>query len=49
MDVRLLHRSGRNCAAQPRIGLNIRYVAPGGVHMRDGSKPSLFAVTGDGW
>lgn len=49
MDVRLLHRSGPNRAAQPRIGLNIRYVAPGGAQMRDGSNPSLFAVTGDGW
>jgi ectoine hydroxylase-related dioxygenase (phytanoyl-CoA dioxygenase family) len=49
MDVRLLHRSGPNRADQPRIGLNIRYVAPGGAQMRDGSNPSLFAVTGEGW
>lgn len=34
MDVRLLHRSGPNRADQPRIGLNIRYVAPGGAQMR---------------
>ncbi|MGH8895530.1 MAG: phytanoyl-CoA dioxygenase family protein [Egibacteraceae bacterium] len=49
MDVRLLHRSGPNRAAQPRIGLNIRYVAPGGMQMRDGSDPSLLVVAGDSW
>ncbi|MGH8887962.1 MAG: phytanoyl-CoA dioxygenase family protein [Egibacteraceae bacterium] len=49
MDVRLLHRSGPNRADQPRIGLNVRYVAPGGAQMRDGSNPSVFAVSGDGW
>ncbi|MGH8902516.1 MAG: phytanoyl-CoA dioxygenase family protein [Egibacteraceae bacterium] len=49
MDVRLLHRSGPNRADQLRIGLNIRYVAPGGAQMRDGSNPSVFAVTGDNW
>lgn len=45
MDVRLLHRSGPNRSDAPRIGLNIRYVAPGAVTTRDGSPhPDLFQV-----
>lgn len=49
IDTRLLHCSGTNLAASPRVGLNIRYVAPGGVRMRDHSKPSLDPVTGSSW
>lgn len=49
MDVRLLHRSHSNCGEAARIGLNIRYVAPGGVRMRDDSNPSLDPISGTGW
>ncbi|MEU4090182.1 phytanoyl-CoA dioxygenase family protein [Streptomyces aureus] len=40
MDSRLIHYSPPNLSPRPRIGLNIRYVAPGGVTMRDGSEPT---------
>ena len=49
LDVRLVHRSGPNTSNAPRIGLNIRYVAPGGWTVRDGPGPHLFPVTGDRW
>ena len=49
LDVRLVHRSGPNTASAPRIGLNIRYVAPGGWIVRDGPGPHLLPVTGDRW
>ncbi|MFI6209117.1 phytanoyl-CoA dioxygenase family protein [Streptomyces sp. NPDC051041] len=49
MDVRLLHRSLSNRGDQVRVGLNIRFVAPGGVRMRDGSSPSLTPISGAGW
>lgn len=49
MDVRLLHQSGPNRTHRPRVGLNIRYVAPGGIQSRDGSPPVLDVVSGDGW
>ncbi|MGP4089114.1 phytanoyl-CoA dioxygenase family protein [Streptomyces sp. KR55] len=49
MDVRLLHRSHSNRGNGVRLGLNIRYVAPGGVQMRDGSSPSLEPISGTGW
>ncbi|WP_282795215.1 phytanoyl-CoA dioxygenase family protein [Streptomyces sp. CC224B] len=49
MDVRLLHRSLANVSEKARLGLNIRYVAPGAVTMRDGSSPSLDPVSGTGW
>ncbi|MEW2161152.1 phytanoyl-CoA dioxygenase family protein [Streptomyces sp. NPDC007189] len=40
MDSRLIHYSPPNASASPRIGLNVRYVAPGGITMRDGSAPT---------
>ncbi|MFF9897741.1 phytanoyl-CoA dioxygenase family protein [Streptomyces longispororuber] len=49
MDVRLLHRSLSNAGEGARLGLAIRYVAPGAVAMRDGSSPSLDPVSGTGW
>jgi ectoine hydroxylase-related dioxygenase (phytanoyl-CoA dioxygenase family) len=50
MDVRLLHRSGPNTASWPRVGLNLRYVAPGAVtHRTAGTPASLYPVAGTGW
>ena len=49
LDVRLVHRSGPNTGSAPRIGLNIRYVAPGGWIIRDGPGPHLLPVAGDRW
>jgi ectoine hydroxylase-related dioxygenase (phytanoyl-CoA dioxygenase family) len=50
LDVRLVHRSGPNATTHARIGLNIRYVAPDAMHVRDGvTPPVLFPVTGDRW
>ena len=49
LDVRLVHRSGPNTSTMPRIGLNIRYVAPGGWIVRAGPGPHLLPVTGDRW
>jgi ectoine hydroxylase-related dioxygenase (phytanoyl-CoA dioxygenase family) len=49
LDVRLVHRSGPNTSTTPRIGLNIRYVAPGGWIVRAGPGPHLLPVTGDRW
>jgi ectoine hydroxylase-related dioxygenase (phytanoyl-CoA dioxygenase family) len=46
MDVRLVHRSGPNRSNRTRIGLNVRYVAPGAVTVRDGIAPDLFVITG---
>ncbi|MFI2300200.1 phytanoyl-CoA dioxygenase family protein [Actinacidiphila glaucinigra] len=49
MDTRLLHCSHSNTGTGARVGLNIRYVAPGAIAMRDGSSPSPTAITGTGW
>ena len=49
MDTRLVHCSHTNRGSGARVGLNIRYVAPGAVSMRDGSSPSLDPVIGTGW
>ncbi|MCW2900469.1 MAG: ptlH [Streptosporangiaceae bacterium] len=49
MDVRLLHRSGPNSTQAPRIGLNVRYVAPGAVQMRDHTPPDLDPISGPSW
>ncbi len=49
MDSRLLHRSGTNTGDGARIGLNVRYVAPGGIRRRDPQSPSPDPVTGTGW
>jgi ectoine hydroxylase-related dioxygenase (phytanoyl-CoA dioxygenase family) len=49
MDVRLVHRSGPNRSRQPRIGLNVRYVAPQAVTARGGSAVDLFVLTGARW
>ncbi|MFJ7148895.1 phytanoyl-CoA dioxygenase family protein [Streptomyces sp. NPDC100445] len=40
MDSRLIHHSPQNRTSTSRVGLNIRYVAPGGITMRDGSQPT---------
>ncbi|MFJ2191934.1 hypothetical protein ACIOJE_29040 [Kitasatospora sp. NPDC087861] len=34
MDRRLLHRSGTNTSDGARVGLNVRYIAPGGIRRR---------------
>ncbi|MGW1989467.1 phytanoyl-CoA dioxygenase family protein [Embleya sp. NPDC001921] len=49
MDSRLLHRSGSNSGGTPRIGLNIRYVAPDGIRRRATTSPSLDPISGPGW
>ncbi|MEV0535492.1 phytanoyl-CoA dioxygenase family protein [Kitasatospora sp. NPDC050463] len=49
MDSQLLHRSGTNTATGARVGLNIRYVAPGGIRRRDPQSPSPDPVAGTGW
>lgn len=49
MDVRILHSSGSNSGPGVRIGLNIRFVAPDGWTIRDGSSPSLDPISGTGW
>ncbi|MFC4054105.1 phytanoyl-CoA dioxygenase family protein [Actinomadura syzygii] len=48
-DVALLHRSGANTSPHVRIGLNIRYVAPGAADTRDGSVPILDPISGTAW
>lgn len=48
-DVALLHRSGTNTGDRVRIGLNIRYVAPGAARTRDGSAPVLDPISGTAW
>lgn len=49
MDVRLLHRSGPNTSRSTRIGLNIRYVAPGAARTRDHTTPDLDPISGTAW
>ncbi|MDT7846989.1 phytanoyl-CoA dioxygenase family protein [Streptomyces justiciae] len=49
MDTRLVHCSHSNQGVGARFGLNIRYVAPGGIRRRDGSSPGLHPITGTGW
>ncbi|MFF2146029.1 phytanoyl-CoA dioxygenase family protein [Kitasatospora sp. NPDC058190] len=49
MDSRLLHRSSTNTSDGARVGLNVRYVAPGGIRRRDPQSPSPDPVTGTGW
>ncbi len=49
MDVRLLHRSGPNTARFARLGLNIRYVAPGAARTRDHTTPDLDPISGTAW
>ncbi|MBD0688586.1 phytanoyl-CoA dioxygenase family protein [Streptomyces sp. CBMA123] len=49
MDSRLLHRSGTNTSDGARVGLNIRYIAPGGIRRRDPQSPSPDPVSGTGW
>ncbi|MFJ9952855.1 phytanoyl-CoA dioxygenase family protein [Kitasatospora sp. NPDC091207] len=49
MDSRLLHRSGTNTTCGARVGLNIRYVAPGAIRRRDPQSPSPAPVSGTGW
>lgn len=48
MDVRLLHRSGRNRSERPRIGLNVRYIAPR-AFTRGGPEHRPHVLTGDRW
>ncbi|MFD9692846.1 phytanoyl-CoA dioxygenase family protein [Kitasatospora sp. NPDC059088] len=49
MDGRLLHRSGTNTGDGARVGLNVRYVAPGGIRRRDPQSPSPDPLSGTGW
>lgn len=49
MDVRLIHRSDSNTTAAARIGLNVRYVAPGAIRSSGPHSPSLYPLTGSGW
>ncbi len=49
MDVRLLHRSGSNTGRSARIGLNVRYVAPGAVRILDHTNPDFDPISGTGW
>ncbi|MBD0742947.1 phytanoyl-CoA dioxygenase family protein [Streptomyces sp. CBMA152] len=49
MDPRTVHSSGPNTGTSVRIGLNIRFVAPGGYTARGGISPSLDPVSGSGW
>lgn len=49
MDVRLLHRSGINFTTAARIGLNVRYVAPGAARTRDHTSADLDPISGTGW
>lgn len=50
LDVRLLHRSGSNREGAPRIGVNVRYVAPGGLahYSGDGVPLMVFRSAGEG-
>ncbi|MFF7638071.1 phytanoyl-CoA dioxygenase family protein [Kitasatospora sp. NPDC008050] len=49
MDSRLVHRSGTNTSDGARIGLNVRYVARGGILRRDPQSPSIAPISGTGW
>ncbi|MFG2910929.1 phytanoyl-CoA dioxygenase family protein [Kitasatospora sp. NPDC048286] len=49
MDSRLVHRSGTNTSDGARIGLNVRYTAPGGILRRDPQSPSVVPISGTGW
>ncbi|MFF3005600.1 phytanoyl-CoA dioxygenase family protein [Kitasatospora sp. NPDC057940] len=49
MDSRLLHRSGTNTSNGARVGLNVRYAAPGGIRRRDPQSPSPDPISGTGW
>ena len=49
MDTRLIHSSPSNRGSGIRVGLNVRFVAPGAVRMRDGSSPSLIPLSGTSW
>ncbi|GLW67678.1 hypothetical protein Arub01_59210 [Actinomadura rubrobrunea] len=46
MDVRLVHRSAPNTTRMARVGLNVCYVAPGGVIVYHGQPPRLLPVRG---
>ncbi|MEU1813241.1 phytanoyl-CoA dioxygenase family protein [Micromonospora aurantiaca (nom. illeg.)] len=50
MDQRLLHSSPPNTTAVARIGLNVRFVAPGALRPRAGQpRHELTPVAGAGW
>ncbi len=50
LDVRTVHRSATNRGPVPRIALNIRYVAPGAVHLRRREPlPVLDVICGNSW
>jgi hypothetical protein len=49
MNVALLHCSGSNTTASVRIGLNIRYVAPGATRTRNDTSPVLDPISGTAW
>jgi ectoine hydroxylase-related dioxygenase (phytanoyl-CoA dioxygenase family) len=49
MDVRLIHRSDSNTTTGSRIGLNIRYVAPGAIRSSGSHSSSLYPLSGSDW
>lgn len=50
LDVRLLHASPSNTGTTARVGLNVRYVAPGAIHAHPGHQaPSPHPIIGTGW
>ncbi|MFE0135699.1 phytanoyl-CoA dioxygenase family protein [Streptomyces sp. NPDC059037] len=49
MDARLIHRSDSNSTVGARIGLNIRYVAPGAIRSSGSHSPSLYPLSGSDW
>jgi ectoine hydroxylase-related dioxygenase (phytanoyl-CoA dioxygenase family) len=49
-DMRLLHRSGSNDSPQPRLGLNVRYVAPDAFRRGDPiQRPGWQPIAGARW
>jgi len=49
MDVRLIHRSDSNKTVGARLGLNIRYVAPGAIRSSSPHSSSLYPLSGSDW
>lgn len=49
MDMRLLHCSQSNHSNAIRVGLNIRYTAPGGFTVLGGTPPTIHVVSGSGF
>jgi phytanoyl-CoA dioxygenase PhyH len=45
LDSRTLHRSRSNRGDSPRVGLNIRFVAPGGIRRAGDSRRTVFSIS----